>query len=243
MAREPLPWLRIIIKAVDCQKDNKETTNSTRTDNIVSVGPFQNHICRMFLLLYHFQISENNPVRFVAHLLHFQLCAFPQSERPQQPHHWKEQTAGFLRMMAGASCSGSLQAVRLQRRLCTVSPGPPLTSVVQFEWPASIRPQRGACALEMSWSACVCVRCCAGGSPRQTVLSQRGMFYGWHHLSPCVWTDSLVPLLSRIEWINKYRQIDRQTVCHDRLPLNLVLMTVVAALNTHSFYSAQQAFL
>lgn len=29
MAREPRPRLRIIIKAVDCQKDNKEPTNST----------------------------------------------------------------------------------------------------------------------------------------------------------------------------------------------------------------------
>lgn len=41
------------------------------------------------------------------------------------------------------------------------SPRPSLTSVVQWEWPASIRPQCGALALESSWSACMCA--CARG--------------------------------------------------------------------------------
>lgn len=54
---------RVIVKAVDCQKNNKEPTNSTRPDSVCghlelrhhnvsrtfgSVRPFQNRICKTF---------------------------------------------------------------------------------------------------------------------------------------------------------------------------------------------------
>lgn len=73
-------------------------------------------------------------------------------------------------MMAGVSCSGFLQAARSAEAVCN-SPRPPLTSVVQREWPASIRPPCGACTLEMSWSPCVCA-CVVGVSSADYVVTE-----------------------------------------------------------------------